>query len=139
MDPQTVAERCAETMYAADRASAHLGIEISGVAPGRATARMVVTDTMINGHEICHGGYVFLLADTAFAFACNTYGPATVAAAADIVFVSAAKLGDTLVAEAVERQRYGRSGIYDVTVRRSDGSAVAEFRGASRVLTGRPG
>lgn len=125
-------------MNAADRASAHLGIEISGVRPGRAAARMRVTEVMINGHEICHGGYVFLLADTAFAYACNTYGAATVASGADVLFIRPARLGDDLVAEAVERQRYGRSGVYDVTVRRSgdhDAEAVvAEFRGASRTL-----
>jgi acyl-CoA thioesterase len=123
-------------MYDADEASRHLGIQISDVAPGRATARMQVSDTMLNGHAICHGGYVFLLADTAFAFACNTYGPTTVAAACDVVFLGPAHLGDDLVAEATERHRYGRSGIYDVTVRRAgpDPTVIAEFRGHSRTL-----
>src|SRR4051794_24595388 len=107
-------------MYADDLASQGLGIAVSDVAPGRATARMTVTDAMINGHAICHGGFVFTLADSAFAFACNTYDAVTVAAAADITFVAPARLGDQLVAEAVERQRFGRSGIYDVTVRRAD-------------------
>jgi acyl-CoA thioesterase len=129
-------------MYADDLASRHLGITVDGVAPGAATARMTVTDTMINGHDICHGGYVFLLADTAFAFACNTYDLVTVAAACDVVFVEPARLGDQLVAEASERARWGRSGIYDVTVRRSDetgdsGAVVAEFRGRSRQLSQR--
>jgi acyl-CoA thioesterase len=133
-DPQKLAERCAQTMYAADLASRHLGISINGITPGRATARMRVTDTMINGHELCHGGYVFLLADTAFAFACNTYDNVSVAAACDVVFVAPARLGDQLVAEAAERLRFGRSGVYDVTVRRSDGEVVAEFRGHSRAL-----
>ncbi len=82
-----LAEACARAMYAADAASRRLGIEIDGVEPGRATARMRVTETMINGHDICHGGYVFLLADTAFAFACNTYGRAAVAAGADGLMV----------------------------------------------------
>jgi acyl-CoA thioesterase len=96
---------------------------------------MKVTDSMINGHDLCHGGLVFTLADTAFAFACNTYGPATVAAACDIVFVAPARRGDVLVAEAVERGRFGRRGIYDVTVRcRED--VVAEFRGHSRTIGG---
>jgi acyl-CoA thioesterase len=134
-----VARRCAEKMYAADRSSRHLGIEISDVAAGRACARMTVGDTMANGHGIAHGGYVFLLADTAFAFACNTYELATVAAAADVVFVAPARVGDELVAEAVERVRFGRSGVYDVTVRRADGATIAEFRGSSRVLPGAGG
>jgi acyl-CoA thioesterase len=124
-------------MYADDLASRHLGVTIDTVSPGRATARMTVTDTMINGHDICHGGYVFLLADTAFAFACNTYDAVTVAAACDIVFVEPARLGDVLVAEAVERTLFGRNGVYDVTVRRADGSVVAEFRGRSRRVSGR--
>jgi acyl-CoA thioesterase len=121
-------------MYDADAASRHLGIQVEDVAPGRASARMKVTATMINGHELCHGGYVFLLADTAFAFACNTYDRVSVAAACDVVFVSPARLGDELVADAAERLRFGRSGVYDVTVRRADGGVVAEFRGHSRSL-----
>lgn len=131
-----MARRCAEKMYAADRSSRALGIEIGDVAAGRATASMTVRDTMVNGHGIAHGGYVFLLADTAFAFACNTYEIPTVAAAADVVFVAPAHAGDRLVAEAVERVRYGRSGVYDVTVRRGDGEVIAEFRGNSRALPG---
>jgi acyl-CoA thioesterase len=133
-DSQTLAERSAAVMYEADLASRHLGIQIDQVAPGQATARMVVRATMLNGHNICHGGYVFLLADTAFAFACNTYGPVTVAAACDVVFLGPAHLGDELIAEAAERQRYGRSGIYDVTVRLPDTTVIAEFRGHSRTL-----
>jgi len=120
-------------MYEADLASRHLGIQIDHVAPGQATTRMVVRDTMINGHNICHGGYVFLLADTAFAFACNTYGPVTVAAACDVAFLGPAHLGDELIAQATERHRAGRSGIYDVTVRRAN-TVIAEFRGHSRTI-----
>lgn len=120
-------------MMADDRASAALGIELVEAAPGSATARMRVTETMVNGHDIGHGGYVFLLADTTFACACNGHGPVTVAAGADITFVAAVRLGDELVATAQERTRYGRSGIYDVTVRRGD-EVVAEFRGRSRTL-----
>jgi acyl-CoA thioesterase len=133
-DSQALAERSAAAMYEADLASRHLGIQIDQIASGQATARMLVRDTMINGHDICHGGYVFLLADTAFAFACNTYGPVTVAAACDVVFLGPAHLGDELIAEAAERQRYGRSGIYDVTVRLPDTTVIAEFRGHSRTL-----
>jgi acyl-CoA thioesterase len=135
-DPHALARHSAEAMYKADRASRHLGIRIEEVGPGRATARMQVADAMINGHDICHGGYVFLLADTAFAFACNTYGVVTVASACDVVFVGPARLGDELVAEAAERRRFGRSGVYDVTVRRADGTVLAEFRGHSRALPG---
>jgi acyl-CoA thioesterase len=136
MTPDELARACAEVMWADDAASRALGIELDGVAPGRATARMTVTDRMVNGHGIAHGGYVFLLADTAFAFACNTYDQRTVAAGGDIVFVDAARAGDALVAEAVERVRQGRSGVYDVTVRRADGSVVAEMRGRSRTIAG---
>ena len=100
---------------------------------------MQVRDTMLNGHAICHGGYVFLLADTAFAFACNTYGSTTVAAACDVVFLGPAHLGDDLIAEATERHRHGRSGIYDVTVRRPpDPTVIAEFRGHSRTYARDP-
>lgn len=126
------ARRCAAHMYAADRASRHLGIDIIDVAPGHARATMTVADTMVNGHDLCHGGYVFLLADTAFAFACNTYDVVTVAAACDVVFVRPALAGQRLTADASERIRHGRSGIYDVTVTRDDGEVVAEFRGHSR-------
>ncbi|WP_113700899.1 hydroxyphenylacetyl-CoA thioesterase PaaI [Nonomuraea lactucae] len=121
-------------MLDADTASAALGIELLDLAEGRAACRMAVTGQMVNGHGLCHGGYVFLLADTAFACACNTYGPVTVAAGAEITFVAPAREGDVLVAEAAERTRYGRSGIYDVTVRRPDGGVVAEFRGRSREM-----
>ena len=134
---QALAERSAATMWAQDRASQALGIRISDVTPGHATATMLVTAAMVNGHAIGHGGYVFLLADTAFAFACNTYGEATVARTADIAFLAPVHEGDELVAEAQERSRSGRSGIYDVTVQRAGGEVVAEFRGHSRGL-GRP-
>jgi len=134
VSPDETAQRCADTMYAADRASQALGIVISDVAPGRATATMSVRDDMVNGHGICHGGYVFTLADTAFAFACNTYDEVTVAAGADVTFLEPVRSGDELVAEAVERARRGRSGLYDVTVRLPTGRVVAEFRGRSRSL-----
>ncbi len=120
-------------MLAADLASRALGIEAVELGPGRAVLRMTVTDVMVNGHGIAHGGYLFLLADSAFACACNSEGPVTVAAGADITFIAPVRAGDLLVAEAVERVRYGRSGLYDVTVRRAD-EVVAEFRGRSRAL-----
>jgi acyl-CoA thioesterase len=137
MSPDQLAAACAEAMFAADEASRRLGITIEGVAPGRATARMRVTDAMVNGHGICHGGYIFLLADTAFAFACNTYDAVTLAAGCDIVFVASVRLGHELVAEAREQIRFGRSGVYDVTVYGQDGTPAAEFRGLSRTLGGR--
>ncbi|TDC18778.1 hydroxyphenylacetyl-CoA thioesterase PaaI [Actinomadura bangladeshensis] len=128
-----VARRCAETMYARDKVAQDLAMEIAEVAPGRARLRMTVADTMVNGFGIAHGGYLFLLADSAFAYACNTHDAVTVAASADVVFVASARGGDVLEATAVERVRYGRSGIYDVTVRRvPDGEVIAEFRGGSR-------
>ena len=132
--PDDLAQRGAAAMWAADRASQALGVEVTDVSPGHAVARLTVTATMVNGHAIAHGGYVFLLADTAFAFACNTYGPVTVAAACDVVFLAPAHLGDELIAEAAERHRHGRSGIYDVTVRLPDTTVIAEFRGHSRTL-----
>ena len=126
-------------MWADDRASAGLGIECLDVAHdgrfGAATARMTVTQDMVNGHDICHGGFIFTLADSAFALACNAGGTPTVAATCDITFVTTARLGDVLVAAARERAAYGRSGITDVTVSREpDGALVAEFRGRSRSL-----
>src|SRR5688572_12835408 len=124
MDPDELARNSAAAMYDADLASLSLGITVEGVGPGRATARMKVTAEMVNGHDLCHGGYVFFLADTAFAFACNTYGVMTVASGADITFIAPAHKGDELIAEGVERARFGRSGICDVTVRRADGEPI---------------
>jgi acyl-CoA thioesterase len=116
-----------------DLASRSLGMRLVDAGPGHATVSMTVTEAMVNGHALAHGGYVFLLADTAFACACNSHGPVTVAAGADITFVASARLGDELWARAVERVVYGRSGIYDVTVTRAD-EVIAEFRGRSRTL-----
>ncbi|MFS4096684.1 hydroxyphenylacetyl-CoA thioesterase PaaI [Streptomyces sp. AF1A] len=123
----------AERMFAADRASRLLGIELLEQGEGAAVVRMTVTDSMVNGHGIAHGGYVFLLADTAFACACNSHGPVTVASGADVTFVAPAYEGDVLVATARELTRFGRSGIYDVSVTRGD-AVIAEFRGRSRSI-----
>ena len=120
-------------MFEADTASRSLGIELVELSDGHAVVRMRVTGAMVNGHAIGHGGYVFLLADTAFACACNTHGPVTVAASASITFLAPVAEGDVLTAHAQERVIYGRSGIYDVTVWRGD-EVVAEFRGHSRSL-----
>jgi len=123
----------AERMFAADRASRALGIELLEVDAGNAVLRMRITAAMVNGHGIAHGGYVFLLADSAFACACNSHGPVTVAAGADIAFIAPVHEDDVLTAVAEERAVFGRSGIYDVRVLRGD-DVVAEFRGRSRVL-----
>lgn len=129
------------SMWADDKASAALGIEaldygideVTGL--GFARTRMPVVDTMVNGHDIMHGGYIFTFADSTFALACNASGTLTVAAGCDINFLTAGRLGDVLLADARERVTYGRSGITDVTVtRESDGAVVAEFRGRSRSL-----
>ena len=124
-----------QAMFTADQASRSLGIEVVEVGEGRAVVSMRVRADMVNGHDIAHGGYLFLVADTAFACACNSYGPVTVAAGAEISFVTSAKLDDLLIATATARTRYGRNGIYDVTVHRDtpDGrTVIAEFRGRSR-------
>lgn len=135
---QQLAEASAAAMWAADAASRQLGMELLDVGPGRARLQMLVRADMVNGHGTCHGGLVMTLADSAFAFACNSRGEVTVASGADITFVAAAYEGDVLRADAVERSRWGRSGLTDVTVvREPGGDIVAEFRGRSRSL-GRP-
>jgi acyl-CoA thioesterase len=132
------ARRSAEVMLSSDEASRALGIELLDVGPGRARMRMRVAETMVNGHGIAHGGLVFALADSAFAVACNSHGTVTVASGADVTFVAPGRLGDVLLADAVERTLVGRSGHTDVTVtREDDGSVIAMFRGRSRSL-GRP-
>jgi acyl-CoA thioesterase len=135
LSAQQVAERSAAAMWADDRASRALGLVLEEVGPGRATLRMTVRDDMVNGHAIGHGGLTFTLADSAFAFACNSYNRSTVAAGADIRFLAPTRLGDVLVAEAVERERSGRDGVYDVTVRCGD-VVVAEFVGRSKEIRG---
>lgn len=127
------AQEQADRMLASDAATRALGIAISGVAVGRATATMTVRSEMANGHGSCHGGYLFLLADSAFAFACNTHGRPTVASGADVEFLAPVSVGDVLVAVAVEVALRGRSGVYDVRVRRGE-ETVAVFRGRSRAL-----
>jgi acyl-CoA thioesterase len=123
----------AEATFAGDQAARALGIKALVLAPGATVLEMTVTETMVNGHGMVHGGLVFLLADTAFACACNYPGAVTVAAGADITFVSQGRVGEVLTARAVERHRYGRSGIYDVTVSCGE-RVVPEFRGLSRTL-----
>ncbi|GLW67779.1 phenylacetic acid degradation protein PaaD [Kitasatospora phosalacinea] len=125
-------------MFERDRAAAGAGIVLDEVSGGRAVARMKVTEEMANAHGIGHGGYVFLLADVAFSYACNSYGPIALAQGAQITFLAPAQLGDELVAEAAERTLAGRQGVYDVTVRTAAGAVVAEFRGQSVLVAGVP-
>jgi acyl-CoA thioesterase len=132
---QETAERSAEAMWAGDRASRGLGMRLDAVGPGTATLSMTIGDDMVNGHAIGHGGFTFTLADSAFAFACNSYNRATVAAGADIRFRRPTHLGDVLVATATERERAGRDGVYDVLVTVSD-EVVAVFVGRSKEIGG---
>ena len=136
--PEELARRSTEVMWRDDAASRMLGMSVLSVAPGEATVEMAVRADMINGWQLCHGGLVAALADSAFAVACNSRGTMTVAAGFDVTLLESAHLGDTLVAVAHERALRGRSGVYDVTVARaSDGAVIAEFRGRSR-STGKP-
>ncbi len=135
-DPYAIAEACAKAMWLDDRASKGLGMNLQRVAPGEAVISMTVRKDMTNGHGICHGGFIFTLADSTFAFACNTYDQRTVAQQCAVTFLQAVHEGETLTAHAVERSRAGRGGIYDVTVRDSRNVVVAEFRGHSRTISG---
>lgn len=136
MDAEALAKACADAMWTEDAASRGLGMEMISVGPGRAELSMTVTDRMVNGHKICHGGFIFTLADSTFAFACNTYNQRTVAQHCAVTYLTAGKLGDRLTARGVEVSRRGRSGIYDITVTRQDGTVIAEFRGHSRTIEG---
>ena len=135
MTPDETARRSAEAMWAGDRASSGLGMSLDAVGPGTATLSMTIREDMVNGHAIGHGGYTFTLADSAFAFACNSYNRSTVAAAAEIRFRRPTRLGDRLVATATERSREGRDGVYDVLVTVGD-EVVAVFVGRSREIGG---
>jgi len=132
VDPQATAD----AMYANDTASQALGITISAVAPGRATASMIVTPTMTNGHDVCHGGLIFTLADTAMAFASNAHNQVALAAGASVEFLHPAKEGALLEATATEQSLRGRSGIYDVAVTDQDNITIALFRGRTRQIGG---
>lgn len=136
MTADALAKACAEAMWAEDGASRGLGMAIEEVGVGQARLAMTIKETMVNGHGIAHGGYIFLLADSAFAFACNSRNKRTVAQHCTISFLRPAKLGDRLTAIALERTLAGRSGIYDITVRRQSGEIIAEFRGNSRAIDG---
>lgn len=136
MDAETLARTCADIMWADDRAAQALGMVLREVGPGRAVVEMRVAPHMVNGHDTCHGGYIFTLADTAFAYGCNSRNDRAVASHCSVTFVAPAREGMVLVASCEERQRFGRSGVYDVAVCDESGRAIAEFRGLSRTIRG---
>ncbi|MAZ03964.1 MAG: phenylacetic acid degradation protein PaaD [Sneathiella sp.] len=136
LSPEDIARTVGETMYRKDTAAQHLGIALKDISPGRAIMTMRVADFMLNGHKICHGGYVFTLADTAFAYACNAYNQNAVAQGAQISFLKAVKPDTLLTASAIEKSRTGRTGLYDITVHDEDGQTVALFRGNSHTIKG---
>lgn len=136
MTPQNRARTCADLMWANDRASQALGMRIDAIGPGSAILSMPVRDDMLNGHGMCHGGMIFTLADSAFAFACNTYNALTVAQSNQITYLAPGAAKDTLTATATEIARLGRSGTYDVVVTNVAGDKIALFRGLSRTIKG---
>ena len=136
MTPQELAEASAQAMWNDDSASQRLGMTLDHIAPGRATLSMTVTDAMSNGHGNCHGGYIFTLADSAFAFACNSYNQMVVAQQCSITYLIPGRIGDRLTATATETSRRGRSGVYDIRITNQDSDHVAEFRGHSRTVKG---
>jgi len=135
-DAQQLADEVTQAMWVRDRASQGLGIELLSVKPGYAHLRMTVRTDMVNGHHICHGGFIFTLADSSFAYACNSYNANTVASGCSIDYLAPAREGDVLEAEAVERSLAGRTGVYDITVRNRAGKTVALFRGKSYRIQG---
>jgi acyl-CoA thioesterase len=137
-DPQRLAERVRDHMWAGDQASKALGMEVVAVGPGTATLRMTVRQDMLNGHAICHGGLVTALADSAFAFACNAYDELTVASGFTVDLVAPGRLGDVLTARAVEVNKAGRTGVYDIEVRNQRDERIAVFRGRSYTMKGKP-
>ncbi len=134
---QAIAERATQALFDGDRASQMLGMTIESCGPGKATVSMRVRPDMVNGHHICHGGLIFALADSAFAFACNSHGDTTVAAGAAIEFLAPGREGDLLRAIAQERWRAGKAGIYEIEIRNQRDEAVALFRGRSHQIAGR--
>ena len=138
MTPQQVAESARDAMWRNDRASKALGLQVRAIGPGTATLCMTVREDMLNGHDICHGGFITTLADGAFAFACNSYNEVTVASGFDVNLLAAGRLGDVLTATACEVSKAGRTGVYDVAVKNQLGLAVAAFRGRSYTMRGKP-
>ena len=135
-DAQALCERVVAAMYARDPASQAMGMCLGRVGPGRAELTMTVRADMLNGHAICHGGFIFTLADSAFAYACNSYNLTTVASGCAIDFVAPAREGDVLTARAHERNVSGRTGVYDIEVNNQRGETIAYFRGKSYRVKG---
>jgi acyl-CoA thioesterase len=133
---QALAELAGRTMFERDPASQALGMVLDGIRPGYARMRMTVRADMLNGHATCHGGYIFMLADSAFAFACNSHNLSTVGAGCTIDYLAPGRAGDVLVAEATEQALQGKTGVYDVTVKTADGRTIALFRGKSHRISG---
>ena len=136
--PQQLAEQVRDAMWAGDHATKMLGMEILAVGPGSAVIRMTVRQDMLNGHAICHGGLITTLADSTFAFACNSYNELTVASGFTVDLMAPGRLGDVLTATGSEVSKAGRTGVYDITVRNQDGQAIAAFRGRSYTMKGKP-
>ncbi|MBX3618858.1 MAG: hydroxyphenylacetyl-CoA thioesterase PaaI [Rhizobacter sp.] len=136
--PQQIADTVRERMYANDAATRALGIEVVAVTPGAATLTMTVRGDMLNGHATCHGGLIATLADSAFAFACNSYNELTVASGFAIDLIAPARLGDVLTAQCSEVAKKGRSGVYDTLVTNQHGERIAAFRGRSHTIQGKP-
>lgn len=136
--PQQVAEHVRDGMFANDRAAQLLGIEILAISPGAATLAMRVRDDMLNGHDTCHGGLITTLADTCFAYACNSYDELTVASGFSVDLVAAGRAGDVLTATALEISKGGRTGVYDITVTNQHDDRIAVFRGRSYTMKGKP-
>ena len=135
-DAETLARACAEAMFSRDRASQALGMRVEDARPGYSRVSLTIVESMVNGHNIAHGGVTFTLADSAFAFACNSRNEPNVALQASISYVAAVQLGDRLVAEAQEQSSKGRTGVYDIRVTRGDGELVALFRGVCYRIRG---
>lgn len=138
LTPQQVAEAVRDGMYAGDSASKALGITVEAIAPGHATLRMTVREDMLNGHRICHGGLITTLADSAFAFACNSYNELTVASSLSVDLVAPAREGDVLTAQATPVNRAGRTGVWDMVVSNQRGERIAVVRGRSYTMRGKP-
>jgi acyl-CoA thioesterase len=138
MTAQHIAEASRDAMWANDRACKALGMQVTAVGPGTATLTMVVREDMLNGHDLCHGGLIATLADSAFAYACNAYNELTVASGFDIHLMDGARLSDVLTAAATELSKGGRTGVYDIVVTNQRDEQIAAFRGRSHTMKGKP-
>jgi acyl-CoA thioesterase len=138
MTQQDIAQATRDAMWAKDRACQALGMQVNAIGPGTATLTMTVREDMLNGHDLCHGGLVATLADSAFAYACNAYNEVTVASGFDIHLMAGARLGDVLTASATELSKGGRTGVYDIVVTNQRDEQIAAFRGRSYTMKGKP-